>query len=86
MTLEQALKRIEELEAQIKVLKFLNWGRQDVYDNWEHALYQYARREVDGPGAASKALGIGEYWDAEHPDKWFLRMRRVWRRLTDWFE
>lgn len=83
MTIEQAELKIQFLEAELQVLKFLNRAFTESHDEIERALRRYAACERD-PSYARKALGVCEYWDQCHGKK-FMRIRRVWRRLKEWW-
>ena len=78
------------LEAQLFIERLLHQSQTELYDKWERALYRYARGETD-KSYAREALGTGEYWDAgiiwgeKAPRKWFLPIRRVWRRFKEWY-
>jgi hypothetical protein len=89
VTPEQMELHIKFLEACLATERFLNSGRQETYDKWERALRHYASGKGDwNPTVAREALGVCEYWDDEFDvisGKRFLRLRRVWRRLLEWF-
>lgn len=52
--------RLDGLEAHLKVRDFLDDGRDEIRDRWEHALMQYMRGATD-PDIAAEALGMGEF-------------------------
>lgn len=85
----QRLKhRIAELEAELKVQKFLNDGRYELRDRWERALRHYARGKGDkSPTVAREALGICEFWDSGFGEQkhgvFQMKLRRMWRRFKE---
>ena len=78
-------RRIVELEAQLKVERFLNVPKS-YYDKWERVLRHYASGSGDkSPTLAREALGVCEYWDSGDKGKRFMRLRRLWRRIKERF-
>lgn len=86
MTEDELKLRIEFLETALFMERQLNHGAQEMYDRWERALRLYASgKSTPSPAIAREALGVCEYWDAEIPNKKWLRVRRTWRRFKQWW-
>ena len=81
--IEALQQKIEFLEACLAIERFLNSGKQEVYDKWERALRKYADGYT-GKSLAREALGVREYWDAGYGG-WFMPIRRAWRRFVEWW-
>lgn len=71
-------------DATENIQNLIEEAHWQAFNRFEHALYRYARCEVDGPTEARRVLGTGEFWDADY-GKSFVRLRRVWRRVREFF-
>ena len=81
---EQLKQQIEYLQASLSVRNLVESAKIEAFYKYDTVLWKYARGDVDGPQAAKQVLGVGEFWDAGY-NKSFLRLRRVWRRIKEFF-